>query len=313
MNVEQKDGHMFHTIVVPLDGSELAAHALAYAEQIAAASSAQLILVRVVPFDIIQPPEDDFAMLDESRAYLKRVASGLTARGRAVSTVTKWGRPEKCILEELETQRADLVVMGTHGRSAPGRWLYGSVADAVLRASPVPVVVVPPGATVQGSCERILVPLDGSTLAEAALPPTMELAKVMRAELMLLEVVPLPTYALYDEGAMLAAFDPGKEITESECYLAGVAGRLREDGIYARTRVELAKPEVAIAEVAAQENAGLIGMATHGRSGLARLVLGSVATGALRRTNVPLLLVGPVALNIHNSQPQVESAAAPVG
>jgi nucleotide-binding universal stress UspA family protein len=313
MNVEQKDGHMLHTIVVPLDGSELAEHALAYAEQIAAASSAQLILIRVVPFDIIQPPEDDFAMVDESRAYLKRVASGLTARGRAVSTVTKWGRPEKCILEELENQRADLVVMGTHGRSAPGRWLYGSVADAVLRASPVPVVVVPPGSKLRGPCERIIVAMDGSTLAEAALPAVVELAKALRAELLLLEVVPLPTYALYDEGAMLAAFDPAKEIDDSESYLDGVARRLRQDGIYARTRVELARPEVAIAEVAAREKAGMIALATHGRSGLARLVLGSVATGTLRRTNVPLLLAGPAALNIHRSQPQVESAAAPVG
>jgi nucleotide-binding universal stress UspA family protein len=157
------------------------------------------------------------------------------------------------------------------------------------------------------------VPLDGSTLAEAALPPAVELAKVFGAEVVLLEVVPLPTYALYDEGAMLAAFDPDQEIDESQSYLNGVARRLRENGIYARTRVELAKPEAAIAEVAAQERAGMIAMATHGRSGLARLVLGSVATGTLQRTNVPLLLVGPTALNIHSSQPQVMSAAAIAG
>lgn len=304
---------MLQRIIVPLDGSELAEHALAYAEVIAAASSAQLILVRVVPFDIIQPPEDEFAMVDDSRAYLARIASDLKAHGRAVTAVTKWGRADKCILDELESQRADLVVMGTHGRSAPGRWLYGSVADAVLRASTVPVVVVPPGSTLRGPCERIVVPLDGSSLAEAALPPVVALAKVLGAELLLLEVVPLPTYAFYHEGAMLAAFDPGEVIDESESYLDGVARRLREDGIYARTRVELAKPEVAIAEVAAQEKAGLIAMATHGRSGLARLVLGSVATGTLRRTGVPLLLIGPAALNIHASERPLVSSAAAMG
>src|SRR5438045_3155019 len=147
---------MLQTILVPLDGSQLAEQALACAERLAAASSAHLILLRVVPFDIIQPPEEDFAVVDESRAYLTRIASDLTARGHAVKAITKWGHPKRCILEELGTQQADLLVMGTHGRSAPGRWLYGSVADAVLRSSPVPVIVVPPAATVPGPLERIL-------------------------------------------------------------------------------------------------------------------------------------------------------------
>jgi nucleotide-binding universal stress UspA family protein len=304
---------MLQTILVPLDGSELAEQALSCAEGLAAASSAQLILVRVVPFDIVQPPEEDFALLDESRAYLTRVASGLTARGRAVKTITKSGHADKCILEELGTQRADLLVMGTHGRLAPGRWLYGSVADAVLRSSPVPVIVVPPAATVPGRLDRILVALDGSALSEASLSPAIELAKACGAELVLLEIVPMPPYALYDEGAALAAFDPGKEIDESESYLDGVARRLHEYGIYARTRVELAKPEVAIAGVAAQETAGLIVMATHGRSGLARLVLGSVATGTLQRTSVPLLLVGPAALHLDCGERQLVSAGATPG
>jgi nucleotide-binding universal stress UspA family protein len=304
---------MLQTILVPLDGSQLAEQALACAEGLAAASSAQLILLRVVPFDIIQPSEEDFALVDESRAYLTCITSDLTARGHAVKTITKWGHPERCILEELGTQRADLVVMGTHGRSAPGRWLYGSVADAVLRASPVPVIVVPPRAGVPIRLERILVALDGSPLAEASLAPAVDLARAYAAELVLLEVVPMPPYALYDEGAALAAFDPGKEIDESESYLDGVARRLQEYGIYARTRVELAKPEVSIAEIAAQEKAGLIAMATHGRSGLARLVLGSVATGTLQRTSVPLLLVGPAALHLDGGEPQLVSAVATPG
>lgn len=109
---------------------------------------------------------------------------------------------------------------------------------------------------------------------------------------------------------MLAAFDPDKEVAESECYLAGVARGLKEAGVYARTRVEVAKPEVSIAEVAAQEKAGVIAMATHGRSGFARLVLGSVATGTLQRTGVPLLLVGPAALHLERSKPQLLSPAA---
>lgn len=307
---------MLRTILVALDGSPLAEQALAYADRLGEAASAQLVLSRVMPLNIIEPAEDDLALADESRSYLQRIGNELTARGRQVKTITDWGEPAACIVEQLETHQADLVVMGTHGRSAPGRWLYGSVADAVLRTSPVPVVLVPPAAMTpwpSRGLTRILVPLDGSDLAEAALAPATELAKTFGSEILLLEVVPFPPYPLYGDGAMMAAFDPEKELADSETYLAGVAARLRAAGIQVRTWAELANPAIAIAEVASSEKADLIAMATHGRSGFARLVLGSVATGTLQRANSPLLLVGPGAIKTTGVHDSTELATAPVG
>src|SRR5438270_11540052 len=116
---------MLRTIFVPLDGSPLAEHALTYAERLAEATSARMVLSRILPPNIIEPPDKDFALADAARTYLEQLSCLLTARGRVVKTVTQWGEPAHCIVEQVRSNQADLVVMGTHGRSGPGRWLYG--------------------------------------------------------------------------------------------------------------------------------------------------------------------------------------------
>src|SRR5438874_8871028 len=118
---------MLRTILVPLDGSELAEHALPYAERLAEATSARMILSRVVPLNIIEPPGEDVALADEARTYMQQIDDRLTARGRQVKVVTHWGDPTACLLDQIQSNQVDLVVMCTHGRSGPGRWLYGSV------------------------------------------------------------------------------------------------------------------------------------------------------------------------------------------
>ena len=287
---------MLRTIFVPLDGSPLAEHALPFATRLAEVTSARLVLCRIVPVRIIEPPADDLALAHEARTYMEGVAGPLTAAGRRVETITQWGDPAACIVDEVQSQQADIVVMATHGRSGPGRWVYGSVADAVLRAAPVPVVLVPPAVKQlwpSGHLDRIVVPLDGSSLSEAALGPAQELARKLDSEIVLVSIVPFPPYSVYDNGAAMSVFEPEAELAESERYLKDFASRAISEGIQVRTYTELQQPVVAIANVADQEQAGLIVMATHGRSGLARLVLGSVATGTLQRTRVPLMLVGP--------------------
>jgi nucleotide-binding universal stress UspA family protein len=289
------------TILVPLDGSQLAEKALGYAEYLVKASSAELVLCRMLPVDIMQPAADDLAMADEARAYLRRVASRLEERGCTVTTLTDWGGAAGGILEHVRGRQVDLVVMSTHGRSAPGRWLYGSVADEVMRGSPVPVVLIPaavtiPAATSGFGLKRILVPLDGSDRSETALLPAIGVATTLGAEILLLAVVPFPPYSLYDDGTAMVAFEPEIELADSDRYLADIASRVQAAGIKVKTRALLANPAFAIAEVAAEEQADAIAMATHGRTGMARMVLGSVAMGTLQRTSVPLILVGPAAL-----------------
>jgi nucleotide-binding universal stress UspA family protein len=292
---------MMYTILVPLDGSPLAEHALPFAARLAAATSARLILSRVLPLSNLQPVEADLASADEARAYLLRVGDRLTAKGHLVERTTPWGEPAAEILEQARSTQADLVVMGTHGRSGPGRWLYGSVADDVLRHALVPVVLVPRDAAKPWSVDRtprILVPLDGSELAEAALGPARKLAARLGSEIVLLQVIPFPPYELYPGAvaAYLEVFDPDAQVVQAHQYLTQVAQRLRPTIKHVRIRAELGKPEALICQVAVAEKADLIIMATHGRTGLARLVLGSVATATLQHAAVPLMFVRPTSL-----------------
>src|SRR5919201_1177493 len=291
---------MLRTILVPLDGSPLAEYALPYAERLADACSARLVLTRVLPVYSSEPPQENLTSADEAWAYLERIAARLRAHGRHVETSAVWGEPVEMILERVRATRADLVVMATHGRSGAGRWLYGSVADQVLRRALVPVLTVPPHAGGVWPAERppkILLALDGSKLAEAALEPVAELAASLGSPLVLVQVIAFPPFALYaDDGAYLAAFDCDAAIAGAQEYLAGVAARLQHAIGEVHVRAVLGQPAAEIAEIARKEGADLIAMATHGRSGLARLVLGSVATATLRRTTVPLLLIRPPSL-----------------
>jgi nucleotide-binding universal stress UspA family protein len=307
---------MQSTILVPLDGSPLAEHALPYAERLASATSARLILCRALSATKLQPTEIVHAV-DEAHAYVQGVAEQLGSRGSIVETTIPWGEPADEILEQVRSARADLVVMATHGRSGLGRWLYGSVADEVLRRASVPIFLVPPGSDEPWSVDRaprILVPLDGSQLGEAALGPAREWATRLGSEIVLVQVIPFPPYSSFgDSSGYVVALDPESDLAAAQTYLSDVAERLRSTVKQVRVRAELGDPSVDIARIAADEKAKLIVMATHGRGGLARLVLGSIATGTLRRANVPLLLVRPAALDIPARQvaPAADRVAEP--
>jgi nucleotide-binding universal stress UspA family protein len=296
------------TILVPLDGSPLAERALPFAMRLAQATSARVVLTRVTPLFGPLGGDADLGTAIAAQVYLDEVAAKLAEAGLSVESSTPTGEAASEIVDEARARAADVVVMATHGRSGAGRWLYGSVADAVLRHSPVPVILVPPVATAEWPAAgppRLLVTLDGSTESEAVLGPAAALSQTLGAELVLLQVVEWPPI-LYGDSPDLVAFDPQELATESETYLRQVAQRLPG----ARYRVEIGRPVPSIIDrVAVQEQAALIAMATHGRTGLARLVLGSVATGALRHATVPLLLVRPT-MSETPADAEAEPAAA---
>jgi nucleotide-binding universal stress UspA family protein len=301
------------TILVPLDGSPLAEQALPVAERLAQAVSGRLVLVRAVQvftFPGVDARDAQVAASAEAQEYLESHASRLTASGLAVEIAVPYGEAATEILDEISIRNADLIVMATHGRAGVGRWLYGSVADEILRRAPLPVMLVPPGSAHALPGDRpphILVPLDGSEVAEAALTPASELAVRLGAEVVLLRVVSLPTYGVYAVAGEYPPFDQNAEMMDAQRYVANVAGRLRPVVGHVRVRAEVAYPAPFIAQAAREEGADLICMATHGRGGVARLVLGSVTTDVLRRTNVPLLVVRPVA----PWEPTRPAAAAP--
>ena len=148
---------MLSTVLVSLDGSELAELALPYAREIVD-KSGEIVLLSIVdlpdfPIYTVYPvpiaaPEPDYNvvvtdMLSKAREYLDHLANNLRLSGYRVKTVVKAGDPAECIIEESQSRGVDAIVMSTHGRSGLSKWLFGSVTQKVLSVMPCPVVVVP--------------------------------------------------------------------------------------------------------------------------------------------------------------------------
>ncbi|MBI2321737.1 MAG: universal stress protein [Chloroflexi bacterium] len=281
-------------ILVPLDGSALAETALPWAELLAERTGATLVLLRsalvrgLITEDLL---EAEVQAVQEAEEYVGRVAGALREHGLSVEMAVPYGEPGEAIVEASAWRSADLVVMATHGRSGLGRWVYGSVADHVLRGATVPVFLVRAGVAppVRAALpSQVVVPLDGSEVAEAALPWAVELARLLGAGIALLRAVELPAFGenLSPRANVLEAAE-----VEARRYLEGVSDGLRRDGLELTYAVRLGTPAWSIASCARELGSSLLVMATHGRSAMARLVYGSVAAGVLREASVPLLLV----------------------
>jgi nucleotide-binding universal stress UspA family protein len=294
------------TILVPLDGSALAERALSPGRQLAAAfaahrggQAAPLVLVRIVPE---RAPEERALQAAETEAaerYLCMVADRLRERGDSVLVEAVASAAADGILAQTTLWRAELVVMATHGRGGLGRWLHGSVADAVVRGARVPVLLVPARgeapATLEG--DAVVVPVDGSPFAEAALARAAELGRALEVPLAIV-------HALFWEPTPVAGLAPSLETLEefeadSRAYVEGLVATVRRAGVEARGDVVVGPAARTILEYAEERNAAAVVMATHGRSALNRLgdaLLrgeGSVATDVLTHTKRPLLLVRP--------------------
>jgi len=283
----------YRTILVALDGSLLAERALPFARRLAVGTGACLVLARAVTARTDRPDPDAEG---EAEAYLKRIVRQERGHGRTHLAVLA-GEPAPALLAYARSRAADLVVMATHGRSGLGRWLYGSVADAVLRGSELPVLLVPAGGgtgeavAAGGRPGRVLVALDGSHAALAALAPARALAAALGWRLLLLRAVEPPSGALYRPPVRKELFHPEVALAGARRYLRGVAATLLPGtaGVDVLAVQGAAAPSILAA--AQETGADLVVMATHGRGGLARAALGSVAAETLHRATVPLMLV----------------------
>jgi nucleotide-binding universal stress UspA family protein len=285
------------TVVVPLDGSELADRALPFATTIAARGGRSVLLLRVVD-TMSAPSEADEAVLKrEAQAALDATAASLSGDGVSVTTRVVEGQAETAILAASGDEDVSLIVMSTHGRGGLGRFVYGSVADTVLRHAPVPVLTVPPHVHMgwQGDTPvKVLVPLDGSALSRAALGPARELADLLGGPLLLASVAELPRYTTYTDAATFVVPDVEESVLEeTRRELEALAAELRTDARQVETHATFGSPYFDIARIARDARAGLIVMATRGRSGLTRAILGSVATATLSRSEIPVMLVCP--------------------
>ena len=306
---------MFNTRLVPLDGSELAERALPYAVRLAAERGGRLVLTRAA---LAPPPSgldwerQQLTIMEEATVYLSDVAQKVATRV-PVTTAPLYGHAADTILAAAAQFSADSIVMATHGRTGLAHLLHGSVAEAVLTRSPVPVFVVyaRPGEAAappfDSASARILVPLDGSAFAEAALPLALEI--VGRAgELVLSSVAEEPDHVERDDrGRVLAYLDQQEEAIKRDTldYLRQIEARLKQQRPDLRvTRdVRIGDPAAGIAMAEIACGVDLVVMATHGRTGLRRAVLGSVAGRVLTTGSVPVLVVSPAASLTTEHQP----------
>jgi nucleotide-binding universal stress UspA family protein len=201
------------------------------------------------------------------------------------------------IVEAGLSQHVALIALATHGYSGLKRWALGSVTDKVIHATSIPLFIVRGTSPARAPViKRIMVPLDGSTLARQALPLATELARSARAELLLLHAV-APAIAAYpsfpprDElmaqlGTALAA-----QRRQAASELASLADELRTHDVSVRTRVVNGHAAEAIVDEAVQCGVDLVVMATHGHGGIKRLALGSVADEVVHATTTPLIVV----------------------
>ncbi len=323
---------MFKRILVPLDGSPRAESALAVAARVARASDGTIVLLQVIsipatytPYiygpDMAQSPMYAQQLIEIEQAnaekYLAEIAKLDTLAGIHVEITVIPGTAGMTIIDTVSEEHIDLIVMSSHGQTGFKRWALGSVAQHVSRHSPVPVLVLREDGTAPTSefPDRLrplrsiiaLVALDGSKMAEATLEPAANLVAALAAPSQGTLILSTVVNRQSDRNK------PEKEdvLEEARKYLVGVAERLQGGdlgklNLAIEWSIEESK-DVADALIKAAESGistessheftgcDLIAIATHGRGGMQRLVMGSVTERVLGATKLPMLIVRPKA------------------
>lgn len=299
------------SLLVPLDGSAFAERVLPLAMSLAGATGAKVRLALVhVPHPVIggdagPVPTPDFDLRVREEEYLAAKAAALDPKGRGVvSTAHLDGDPGPALEAEAHRGHDDLVVMATHGRGAFSRFWLGSVADYLVRHLELPILLVRPqdgdGPVAQYPFRKVLVPLDGSALAEQAIDLALDLGHQGSATppaLVLVSVIE-PVLGAGEPGLPFAVPIEPRILEEhrrtAEERLRRATERLEARGIGVEARVVTAAGVgAAIVQEAADAGVDLIAMMTHGERGLRRMVLGSVADKVVRGATVPILLRRP--------------------
>lgn len=311
---------MFRTILVPLDGSAFAEHAIPLAVSLGKQTGATVRFLRVVPplADLLFLPPQLNDPLDaelrqlhrtEAQTYLDSVVHRLKDAGPVVCDVMEEEEGVcESICADVVKKGVDLIVLSSHGRGDLARFWLGSIADKLVRTAPVPVLLArppeqPPAADLQHpvSLKHILIALGGNTSAERIVEPALAIGTLTGADYTLIRVVRpafphLIPHSPAGADPKLASGSSGlgkidaHNWQKAEDYLRVVADRLRERGATVHTRIHVAEqPATAILKEAALSGADLIALETHGR-GASRLLVGSVADKVVRGSSIPVLV-----------------------
>lgn len=293
---------MSRNIMVPVDGSRFSETALRNALGIAGPDDS-ILLVTVVesapPFSI---PQYNAIAREWAEKYLSELAERIGSVQPKIATEILVGSPGAG-LNERAAKDIDLVVMATHGRGPISRAWIGSVADALVRGCRAPVLLVHPGKEEEegfeplGAPRKVLVPLDGSDLAESILGHVQDVTGGKDVTYTLLRIVQYP-YTIVSPYLPDTIHDNQEifrqAIGAAKDYLTELSWKLRNKGIQVETEVHVAEhPARAIVEFARDHEMDLIAIATHGRGGLSRLALGSVTDKIVRTSETPVLVFRP--------------------
>jgi nucleotide-binding universal stress UspA family protein len=298
---------MYKKMLIPLDGSKTAEKVLPYARALGGVLKIPVELLAVVDIGEMAAHMTaskarflDTMVQDAERScadYLKGIAA------RAGGVTIRWGvekgKPEDVIIEKAAADKNTLIAMATHGRSGLNRWMLGSVAEKVLRGCENPLLLVRASEALdveeKAVIKSVIVPLDGSELAERALPAVAALAKTMNLEVILFRAYNVP-YSVYGGTEGYSAID-FEEISaglkeEAVAYLEKKEQEMKNQGIAKVSYI--AKEGIGADEIIALGRAtpdNLIAMCSHGRSGVRRWVLGSVTETVVRHCGDPVLVV----------------------
>ncbi|OGO07984.1 MAG: hypothetical protein A2Y92_01475 [Chloroflexi bacterium RBG_13_57_8] len=303
---------MFNKIIVPLDTSELSEIALPYAEEMAVKLGAELILMHVgTPADSMDKPLKHKNYIDKVTARVERQLKKSVAKVKLSSRLLEMPslivNPAADIIDFAESEKVDLIIMATHGRTGLSRWALGSTANKVARAVKCPLFLIRAGAKkpARVSLENILVTLDGSKPGEAVLPYIENLAKRLQSRVTLLHVVELLYHVYpYSEGMGYYGsagvvrvpyteeeMQASKDVAEK--YIKDVNDKLASRGVKTGYKIMMGSPGEEIIKAEAKMRPDFVVMSTHGHSGFGRWEHGSIADKVLHAGTTPLLLVRP--------------------
>lgn len=280
---------MLERILVPLDGSEVAEAILGQVCRLLRLNDASVILFEAVPVPV-QPGVEYAPLLSDLKAEAERYISALEGQlakeGVKSRGVVRVGGEATAILDAAKEEKATMIAMATHGRSGFSRFVFGSVAEKVMRASEVPVLMVRSYRDSAVGADRtpvqeipfrkILVPIDGSEKSLAVLPYVKSFAKAVGASVLVLGVVEPTAEGKAGEG------EPLVRIAVKD---------LAQAGIPVDPVIRLGDPASEILDATKRHGVDLLAMSTHGRSGPSRWVMGSVTEKVLRSATVPMLVV----------------------
>ena len=305
---------MYRSVFLPLDGSRFSEQALPLALSLVKRDGARLEVVHVHNTE----PDDEYVPVtpfhyegleqserewnghgrERDSAYLFNCvqADDIDVNGSALCKVLE-GDVIAALEKEIAETDPDLIIMATHGRGGVSRAWLGSTADTLVRDVHKPIILIrakEEGEPVELRTDHLLLPLDGSRMAEAVLKHALELADPARSRITLLRVVqpayvgPEFTINLQSDALLEERVEAAHE------YLSELAAELSAEGHAVNTDVVVGSSAAgAILNYTSAHNVDIICMATHGRTGVRRLLLGSVADKVMRGASVPILLYHP--------------------